>query len=69
MVKHELIETWTESELAAETAHTFLTWAEAVNIVGQTVTRELEQHDANGDEYNAELLRDAWSIILTGAAK
>lgn len=69
MVKHDLIETWTDADLAKDQPQPFMTWAEAVQVVGATVQADIEEHETNGDNFKAQALRDAWSIILTGAAK
>lgn len=69
MVKPEMIETWTDAELAAEPQTTFMSWADAVLVVGATVKADIEQAESQGDILKARALRDAWSIILTGAAR
>ena len=69
MVKHDLIETWTDADLAKDQPQTCMTWAEAVEVVGATVQADIEKHETSGDNFKAQALRDAWSIILTGAAR
>ena len=69
MVKHNLIETWTDAELAAEPQTTFMSWADAVLVVGATVKADIEEAESQGEILKARALRDAWSIILTGAAR
>ena len=69
MVKHDLIETWTDADLAKDQPQTFMTWAEAVQVVGATVKADIEEAESHGEILKARALRDAWAIILTGAAR
>ena len=64
----EAIQTWTDAELAAEPQNTFMSWADAVLVVGAAVQADIEQAESQGD-IKSRALRDAWSIILTGAAR
>lgn len=65
----EAIQTWTDAELAAEPQTTFMSWADAVLVVGAAVQADIDQAESQGDTLKARALRDAWSIILTGAAR
>ena len=69
MVKPELVQTWTDAELAAEPQNTFMTWADAVLVVGAAVQADIDQAEAQRDSLKARSLRDALPIILSGAAR
>lgn len=69
MVKHDLIETWTDADLAAEPQQTFMTWADAVQVIGAIVHEQIDQAEREGDKMKEYSLRDAWEILLTGVGK